>query len=143
MSLLGRLGFRPSWAQGANGWEAIADAFVRSEVGKAKPDFAGLAKLLAKLQPEQRHNAWHKVGVALKEKGETRLASQAFVEAVFANPDANSPAWAGIDLPPGNPRTEQLRAQVSRYPRRPIGDDRSDTRRLAVELRQLLGSPGE
>ena len=141
MPLFGLL--KPAWARGAADSESLAAAFIASEVSKAKPDFAGLTKLLSALSPDQRASAWNRVALALKEKGDSRLARQCFVEAVFVDPDSASPAWAEIDLPAGMAGADPLRSRLSALPRRPISGDRPGNQSLAVSLRRLVGEPGQ
>lgn len=140
MSLFGLL--KPAWARGATGWEAIAAAFVTSEVGKDKPDFAGFTKLIKDMSAAERGKAWQRLGDAYKEKGNARLARQCYVEAVFSDPDSASPAWAGIDLPAGMAGADPLRSRLSSLPRRAISGDRPDNASLAAALRRLVGEPG-
>jgi len=133
---------KPAWARGADGWEAIASAFIATEVAKAKPDFQGLTKLLQPASPTQRHDTWLRVGSAFKEKGDGRTATQCFVQAVFNDSDSASAAWAGIELPPGMPGADPVRQRLSALPRRPISGDRPGNSSLAASLRRLVGEPG-
>jgi hypothetical protein len=142
MPLFGLL--KPAWARNAEGWEAIAAAFVASEFPKDKPDYAGLSKLLKDLPAADRNKAWTKVGEALKAKGDKRAASQCFVEAVFNDPDSASPAWGQIELPASDtPGLDTLRQRLSALPRRSISGDRPGNASLASSLRRLLGEPGQ
>lgn len=141
MPLFGLL--KPAWARGAADAESLAAAFVTAEVPKAKPDVAALTKVLSPLAPEQRAAAWHKVALALKAKGDAKLAQQCFVEAVFVDPDSASPSWAEIALPEGMAGADPLRSRLSALPRRPISGDRPGNQSLAVSLRRLFGEPGQ
>jgi hypothetical protein len=142
MPLFGLL--KPGWARGAEGAEAIASAFIASEVGKPKPGFAGLAKLLKDMTAADRNQAWRKVGEAFKTKGDKRTANQCFVEAVFNDPDSASPAWSEIELPStGTPGVDALRQRLSSLPRRSISGDRPGNASLASSLRRLFGEPGQ
>lgn len=141
MPLFGLL--KPTWARGAEGWEAIAAAFIAAEVPKSKPDFQGLMKVLQGLTAVQRHDAWHRIGLAFKEKGDSRTATQCFAQAVFNEPDSASPAWANIELPAGMPGADPLRLRLSALPRRSIAGDRPGNSSLAASLRRLVGEPGQ
>jgi hypothetical protein len=142
MPLFGLL--KPGWARGAEGAEAIASAFIASEVSKPKPDFAGLAKLLKDTTAADRNQAWTKVGESFKAKGDKRTANQCFVEAVFNDPDSASPAWAEIELPDtATPGLDSMRSKLSALPRRSISGDRPGNASLASSLRRLVGEPGQ
>ena len=141
MPLFGLL--KPAWVRGANGWEAIAAAFIATEVPKAQPDFKGLTKMLQDLSATQRHDAWLRVGLAFKEKGDSRTATRCFVQALFNEPDSASTAWANIELPAGMSGADPLRMRLSALPRRSIAGDRPENSSLAASLRRLVGEPGQ
>ncbi len=92
-ALLDRLGTPvpdSPWFTGARTWEQLAKAFIRLELPKPAPDYAGLAEKTQNFGAAERHAVWIRVAQELKNKTDKL---RCYLEALHHDPDPASVAW--------------------------------------------------
>ena len=131
------------WYAGAATWEEIAEAFVNFEIEKTKPDYASLREKTSPLSSEQKHGVWRSVGDALRERGDSRTATQCYVEALAADSSSAYTTWMFLEIPLAIPEADRVRREIEEVRQRAFEDHPERNRRIVSELRAALGLPGE